>query len=383
MIRLKTAQLAGGVALSLLLTGCGSEPSSGEGQQSPAVAATNQVAETLPAVLAVPEVTQTPTEPAAEPSLEPTLEPSLEPSLQPVAGTPSLEPEVSDPLSLEPSLDPGDPGETGGEGEESVEDILKQLNAIKLDDDPNATLGDPDKVVALMAEGNALVQAGDAAGALEKYREALEFADGEGDPDVFFNMGIAHKARGEMDQAITAYEKALKLAPEYSEAHNNLGNLLKDQKKYTEAITHYEASIKIFPDNPNTHNNLGTVYAMMKDVNKAAIYFAKAVRIQPTYFDARQNLGVAYMQQGRLDAAERELGEAVKMAMGGLAYEQQRLKAAQVRLAEASTPEERLTAQSEVSAAQKAGQIAGGKYHRGMSFLKHVRDQLGKPVQSQ
>ena len=90
-------------------------------------------------------------------------------------------------------MEPTDPGVTGGDGEESVDDILKQLNAIKLADDPTTKLGDPDKVVNLMEEGNTLVQKGDPAGALAKYREALEFADGEGDPDVFFNMGIAHK----------------------------------------------------------------------------------------------------------------------------------------------------------------------------------------------
>ena len=375
------------MGLALFLSGCGSEPSTVETTATSPATETNQVTDTTtpaaPVVAVEPVPAEPPHSPSLEPSLEPTLEPTLEPvaepSLEPIAVDPPVEPVGTDPLSLEPSLEPTDPEVAGGDGEESVDDILKQLNAIKLDDDPNTTLGDPDKVVALLAEGNELINAGNPDGALAKYQEASKYADGEGDPDVFFNMGIAYKAKGEFDKAIVEYKKALELAPEYSEAHNNLGNLLKDQKRFDEAILHYEASIKIFPDNPNTHNNLGTVYAMKKVVNKAAVYFAKAVRIQPTYFDARQNLGLAYMQQGRLDAAERELGEAVKMAMGGLAYEQERLKAAQIRLAEAATPEARQSAQSEVAAAQKAGQNAGRKYHRGMGLLKRVRDKLGRP----
>ena len=278
-------------------------------------------------------------------------------------------------------MEPTDPGVTGGDGEESVGDILKQLNAIKLDDDPTTKLGDPDKVVNLMEEGNTLVQKGDPAGALAKYREALEFADGEGDPDVFFNMGIAHKARGETDRAIAAYEKAIQLAPEYSEAHNNLGNLLKDQKRFAEAIQHYEASIKIFPDNPNTHNNLGTVHAMLGDIGKAETYFAKAVGIQPTYYDARQNLGIAYMQQGKMDEAEKELGEAVKVAEGGMHFERLRIQNAQNQLAKATKPEERQAAQNEIAAAQKAGQIASKKYFRGKGLLNNVRVKMGKPAQ--
>ena len=320
-------------------------------------------------------------EPTLEPTLEPAEVPSLEPSLELVAANTPAESAVSDPLSLEPSLEPTGLGVTGGEGEESVDDILKQLNAIKLDDTSNTTLGDPDKVVKLLAEGNALAQAGDPAGALSKYRDALNYADGEGDPDVFFNMGIAHKAKGETDRAIAAYEKALKLAPEYSEAHNNLGNLLKNQKRFEEAIIHYEASIKIFPDNSNTHNNLGTVHAMRGDMSKAETYFAKAVSIQPTYYEARQNLGLSYMQQGKLEEAEKEFATAVKMAEGGMRFEELRMKSAQNQLAKVADPSERQVAQSEISAAQKAGQIASSRYFRGKALLNRVLVKQGKPPQ--
>ena len=306
--------------------------------------------------------------------------PSLEPKLEPVVVAPPAEPSASDPLSLEPSLEPTDPGVTGGKAEESVDDILKQLNAIKLDDESGTKLGDPDKVVNLMEEGNAIVHR-DPAGALAKYREALKYADGEGDPDVFFNMGIAHKARGETDRAIAAYEKAIRLAPEYSEAHNNLGNLLMSQKKFDEAIQHFEASIKIFPENPNTHNNLGTVHAIRGDFGKAEAYFAKAVSIQPTYYDARQNLGVAYMRLGKLDEAEKELGQAVKIAEGGMHYERLRIQAAQNQLAKATKPGEKQAAQSEIAAAQQAGQIASQKYIRGKGLLNNLLVKMGKPAQ--
>jgi len=279
---------------------------------------------------------------------------------------------ANDPLSLDAT-----PPVSGADREESVDDILAELNAIKLDGEEGNQLGDPDKVVALMHEGNALLSAGQPDAALAKYNEALQFAEAEGDPDVFFNRGIAYKAKGEIDNAIAEYRRALELVPDYAEAHNNLGNLLKDQKKFDEAILHFESSIKIFPDNPSTYNNLGTVYAMKGDVNKAAVYFAKAVRIQPTYFDARQNLGNAYMLQGRLDAAEKELSEAVKMAKGGMAYEQQRLAVAKAALGTAKTPAEQNAAGDEISAAEQAGKVAAGKYQRGMRLLQAVQAKRG------
>ena len=107
----------------------------------------------------------------------------------PVATEPALEPvAASDPLSLDTA-----PLATGGaDGEESVDDILAELNAIKLEGDGGKSLGDPDKVVALMHEGNALISAGRPDAALARYNEALE------------------------------------LTPQYAEALNNLGNIRKD-----------------------------------------------------------------------------------------------------------------------------------------------------------
>ena len=281
---------------------------------------------------------------------------------------------ANDPLSLDAT-----PPVSGADREESVDDILAELNAIKLDGEEGNQLGDPDKVVALMHEGNALLSAGQPDAALAKYNEALQFAEAEGDPDVFFNRGIAYKAKGEIDNAIAEYRRALELAPDYAEAHNNLGNLLKDQKKYDEAIVRFESSIRISPDNPSTHNNLGTVHAMKGDVNKAAVYFAKAVRLQPSYIDARQNLGIAYMKQGRLDDAEKEFGEALQMTRSIMLRGEKRLEAARVMVDQAKTPgspltyEQRNKAGGELDAAEQARRMANAKYQRSLKLLQNVR----------
>lgn len=336
VFRLINRQTVGGLALAALFAGCGAEQSL---DPSPSAA---------PAKPAV-EVPATPVPVATEPALEPAA--------------------ASDPLSLDTA-----PLATGGaDGEESVDDILAELNAIKLEGDGGKSLGDPDKVLALMHEGNALISAGRPDAALARYNEALEFAEDGEDSEVFFNMGIAYKAKGELPKAVAEYERALELTPQYAEALNNLGNIRKDQKMYDEAIAHLELSIKVFPGNPKTHNNLGTVYAMKGDVNKAVLYFAKAVHLQPTYFEARRNLGVAYRQQGRFAAAERELSAAVRMAEGGMADEQQRLAAAKAMLGAAKTPAEQNTARGEINAAEQAGKLAAGKYRRGMGLLQSVR----------
>jgi len=300
--------------------------------------------------------------------------------------------------SLAPKLDAVLPSSTGADSEESVDDILAELNAIKLEGEGYNRLGDPDKVAALMDEGNTLISAGKPDAALAKYNEALKFAENGEDPEVFFNMGIAYKLKGEnlkrenldpieeakgyaqlIDKAAAEYERALKVTPKYAEALNNLGNIRKDQKQYNEAIRCLELSIEIFPDNPNTYNNLGTVFAMKGNFNKAALYFTKAVRLQPSYIDARQNLGQAYQQQGRLDVAEKEFGEVLQMTRGMMLRQKKRLETARVMVDQAKKPgspltyEQRNRAGGELDAAEQASRMANSKYQRSLRLLQNVR----------
>ena len=335
------------IALAVFLFGCGSEESVQQSDPDPDTVSPSPVAESL-----------------AFPDSEPAV---TGPVVEPVV--------VSDPLSLDTA-----PLATGGADlEESVDDILAKLNAIKLEGDGGKSLGDPDKVVGLMHDGNALIKAGLPDAALERYNEALEFAEDGKDSEVFFNMGIAYKIKGQLDKAAAEYERALELSPQYAEALNNLGNIRKDQKKYEEAITHLESSIKIFSDNPKTHNNLGTVYAMKGDVNKAALYFTKAVRLQPSYIDARQNLGLAYKQQGRLDVAEKAFEETLQIARGMMLREEKRLEAARVMVDQAKKPgspltfEQRNKAGGELNEAEQASRMATEKYRRSLKLFRNVR----------
>ena len=209
VLRFQTVQTASCVALAGLLVGCGSEQQTQQSVSIPDVASTNQMAKVPATPMAQSEL--------VAPVVEPTLE---------------LAP-VNDPLSLaaKPTLDATQRSPMGADGEESVDDILAELNAINLEGEDDNSLGDPDKVVELMYEGNALISAGQPEAALAKYNESLKFAEEEGDPEVFFNMGIAYKAKGELAKAAAEYERALELTPQYAEALNNLGNIRKDQKK--------------------------------------------------------------------------------------------------------------------------------------------------------
>jgi tetratricopeptide (TPR) repeat protein len=50
------------------------------------------------------------------------------------------------------------------------------------------------------------------------------------------------------DEALTHYDKALSLKPDYAEAWSNMGNTLSNLKRFDEALAHYDKALSIKPD---------------------------------------------------------------------------------------------------------------------------------------
>ena len=76
-------------------------------------------------------------------------------------------------------------------------------------------------------------------------------------------FGFAFGKQGKYNEAIRYYTEALRIFPDYAEAHNNLGNVLRSLRRYEEAATHCSAAIKINPDSDSALNNLGRCLAEM------------------------------------------------------------------------------------------------------------------------
>jgi tetratricopeptide (TPR) repeat protein len=92
------------------------------------------------------------------------------------------------------------------------------------------------------------------AGAL--YRDTLAY-----NPDCWIadnNLGVYLMERGSMGDSIAHLEHAVMLKPDYSDAHNNLGNALsKVPGGEARAITEFEAALRLEPGMAQAHANLG------------------------------------------------------------------------------------------------------------------------------
>ena len=127
-----------------------------------------------------------------------------------------------------------------------------------------------------------------------------------------YNLGLQLAAKGELSEATEAYEKAVRLKPDYADALGNLGVALAQQGRMEEAITRWQAALRCQPDHVETLNNLGTAYARRGDLKRAALYFSLVLTVQPNDTDAHANLGMVYRSQGKLTQAIEQFQAALR-----------------------------------------------------------------------
>jgi tetratricopeptide (TPR) repeat protein len=130
------------------------------------------------------------------------------------------------------------------------------------------------------------------------------------------NLGYALAEAGQRNAALAAYTEAIRLKPDYPNAHNYLGVLLADMGNHDRAVTEYETALTLRPRFAEARNNLGLSHAALGRLDDAIADFREALRIAPTFAPARNNLAIAYINQDRYDEAIAEFEAAVAAQPG-------------------------------------------------------------------
>ena len=114
-------------------------------------------------------------------------------------------------------------------------------------------------------EGNRNFSEGDYDKALELYREALE--EDPDSPVIRFNLGDAHFKKEEMQDATDSFSQAMQSEdPEItSRAQYNLGNSLYRQGKLQESLSAYREALKLAPGDRDAKHNLEFVLKQLQE----------------------------------------------------------------------------------------------------------------------
>src|SRR5262249_58410188 len=94
--------------------------------------------------------------------------------------------------------------------------------------------------------------------------------------------GLGVRASGDVRGGIAAHREAIRLKPDYAQAHTNLGAILCDLKHdYAGAEAEFREAIRLKPDAAVAHTNLGTALLESGDVRGAIAACRDAHRLQP------------------------------------------------------------------------------------------------------
>jgi Flp pilus assembly protein TadD len=128
-----------------------------------------------------------------------------------------------------------------------------------------------------------------------------------------YQRGVGAEHKGEREEAIAHYEGALKIAPDYYPAHNNLGALYLSKSDFQSAEAQFRESVRLDQNEAQAYFNLGNVLMLTGRYTESEAALAAGLQRRPDSAFARFLLGCLFARTGKFDAAEKSLREALQL----------------------------------------------------------------------
>lgn len=103
--------------------------------------------------------------------------------------------------------------------------------------------------------------------------------------------GVILDNQNKFDEAISVYETAVRLKPDYIEAHYNMGNLFLKNRMGKKAVVSYKRVIEINPNYTEGYLKLGNSLKYLNKFKEAISYFRKVLELNPNSVPGNIALG--------------------------------------------------------------------------------------------
>ena len=128
-----------------------------------------------------------------------------------------------------------------------------------------------------------------------------------------FEKGNTKQRSGDFDAAVSHYQKALRIEPDFYPALNNLGATLERKKDHAQAELVLSKSLEANPQDGEAHINLGHVLYEEGRFQAAVERLEEGLRRSPRSSAGHFLLGCSYLKLGDLPKAESNLKEAYSL----------------------------------------------------------------------
>jgi spermidine synthase len=128
---------------------------------------------------------------------------------------------------------------------------------------------------------------------------------------------MALRQKGDKGEAFRAAEKAVQYAPDYAEAHVNLGMMLARREKFDQAGKYLSKALQINPDHEEANYNLSIILAVQGKIYEPLEHYSKAVQLNPnidTSPDLHRLLAINFAKAHRFNEAVSSATKALELA---------------------------------------------------------------------
>ena len=132
--------------------------------------------------------------------------------------------------------------------------------------------------------------------------------------EEWLTEGNVLNALKKYNEALDAYQQAIRLDPNNAIAYHSMGNAFHKLKRHEEALDAYRQAVRLDPNDAIAYANLGDTFNTLKRYEEALDAYRQAIRLDPNDAIAYANLGDTLNTLKRYDEAKdaykraRELG---------------------------------------------------------------------------
>lgn len=173
----------------------------------------------------------------------------------------------------------------------------------------NGVEGDRGRARELLEKGKQLYLDDQDEQAVQAFQEAVKL-----DPELaeaHFRLALGYEALGKQEESEAEYKKAVESYKKYlaeheddAEAHYDLGQTYAGLAQYSEAIREYRLATKLKDHDPDMYYDLGVAHTKLAQYDAAAAAFSKSLEIDPENYRAQDGLdeakaGIKRIRDGR------------------------------------------------------------------------------------
>lgn len=126
-----------------------------------------------------------------------------------------------------------------------------------------------------------------------------------------YDKGLAAEQQHKSDEAIEHYQAALKIAPEYYPAHNNLGSLFLGRSDFKSAEEQFREAVRLDQNEAQAYFNLGNVLMLTSRYTESDSALVAGLQRRPDSAFGHFLQGCLFARTGKFEESEKSLQEAI------------------------------------------------------------------------